>query len=195
MIPKAAAAMPEPGRSPLHGLLPWSLPDRAIILAEPGPLTQIDLRLKPPAGTVAGIGLPLDANRVAMTGAVRSLWLGPDEWLLTAPAEAAGWLPGALARALAGLHAAVTDLSAARCAVDISGPLAAALLAAGCGLDLHPRAFAPGHCARTLLARLPVILDQIDAAPRYRVLVGASSARWLLDWLIDAAADLTPSRE
>jgi sarcosine oxidase, subunit gamma len=178
-------------RAPLHGLLPWSPPGGTIVLAEPPLLTQIDLRLRQPGDTVAGIRLPLDANRVAATGTVRCLWLGPDEWLLTAPADAGARLLAALPRALAGRHHAVTDVSAARAAIEISGPQARALLAAGCSLDLHPRVFAPGYCAQTLLARLQVILDQLDASPRYRLFVGTASAHWLLGWLIDAAADIT----
>jgi sarcosine oxidase gamma subunit len=34
---------------------------------------------------------------------------------------------------------------------------------------------------------LPVIIDQINAAPSYRLFVRRSAARWLCDWLIDAA--------
>jgi sarcosine oxidase subunit gamma len=177
-------------RSPLQGLLPWAAASGAVSLAEPALLAQIGLRLKPPSDTVAGIRLPLAANRVAAAGAVRSLWLGPDEWLLTAPGEAATGLAAAVSRALAGRHAAVTDLSAARAVVEVAGPRARPLIAAGCSLDLHPRAFAPDRCAQSLLAGLPIILDQLDAAPRYRIFVRASSAGWLIEWLIDAAQQL-----
>lgn len=176
-------------RTPLAGRLPSPAPAGAVTLAEAAPLAQIGLRLKNPADAVAGIRLPLAANRVAATRAVRSLWLGPDEWLVTAPAEAAAWLMAAFARALAGRHAAVADLSSSRAVIELSGPRARDLLAKGCGLDLHPRAFAPGQCAQTLFAGLPVILDQLDTAPRYRLYVRASAARWLWDWIVDAAAE------
>jgi sarcosine oxidase subunit gamma len=83
----------------------------------------------------------------------------------------------------------VTDLSAARAVIEITGPRARELLEKGCSIDLHPRAFAPGNCAQTLFARLPVIIDQIAAAPAYRLFVRRSAARWLCDWLIDAAEE------
>ncbi|HUI35258.1 MAG TPA: sarcosine oxidase subunit gamma family protein [Stellaceae bacterium] len=155
-----------------------------------GPLSQIGLRLHPhfPA-YLAGLPIPLVPNRVAAMGAVRVLWLGPDEWLVTAEGEALDLLPR-LERAVAGRRAAVTDLSASRVALDISGSGARALIAAGCSLDLHPRAFAPNHCGQTLLARVPVILDQLDETPRFRLLVRRSHARWLADWLVDAAQGL-----
>ncbi len=63
------------------------------------------------------------------------------------------------------------------------------MLEKGCGLDLHPRAFTAGCCAQTVFARLPVIIDQISEAPLYRLFVQRSAARWLVDWLIDAAEE------
>ena len=59
-------------------------------------------------------------------------------------------------------------------------------LAAGCALDLHPRMFRAGCCAQTLLAKVPVILDQLDGSPTFHVLVRASFAAYLADWLVDA---------
>ncbi|MGE5268895.1 MAG: sarcosine oxidase subunit gamma, partial [Thiohalocapsa sp.] len=88
-----------------------------------------------------------------------------------------------------GRPAMVTDLSACRVVIEIAGPQARRLLAKGCGLDLHPRAFAPGHCAQTLFAQLPVILDQLTVLPLYRLFVRRSAARWLALWLIDAAEE------
>jgi sarcosine oxidase subunit gamma len=131
----------------------------------------------------------LTPNHVAASGTLRVLWLGPDEWLVVAEGEAPE-LMLRLERAVAGRRAALNDLSSSRAVIELRGPGARDLVAAGCGLDLHPRAFAPGHCAQTLLARVPVILDQIDATPHYRLLVRRSYVRWLADWLIDAAEGL-----
>jgi sarcosine oxidase subunit gamma len=168
--------------------LPWS--SAAITLAELRPARQVGLRLRPPfPAYLAGIPLPLTANLVAATGPLRVLWLGPDEWLVVGEGEAPDLLPR-LERAVADRRAALDDLSSSRTVIDLRGPGARDLLAAGCGLDLHPRAFTPGQCAQTLLARVPVILDHIDDAPHYRLLVRRSYARWLIDWLIDAAEGL-----
>lgn len=166
--------------------LPWSSP--AVNLTELSPARQIGLRLRPPfPAYVAGIPLPLAPNHVGVAGPLlRVLWLGPDEWLVVAESEATDLLPR-LQRALAGRRAAVSDLSSSRAIVEIAGSGARDLLAAGGGLDLHARTFAPGQCAQTLLAGVPVILDLLDAAPRFRLLIRRSYARWLIDWLIDAA--------
>lgn len=182
--------MIEARRAALDGRLPWALPEGAVTLAELRFAEQIGIRVRPPVPAyVAGVPLPLQPNRVAVMREVRTIWLGPDEWLVTSPRGAAADLLGRLSRALAARRAAVTDLSASRAVIEIAGPCARALLEKGCGLDLHPRAFGPGQCAQTLFAKLPVIIDQVAAAPSYRLLVRRSAARWLADWLIDAAQE------
>src|SRR3954451_21810420 len=194
---KACAAMAEPLEprvSPLEGLLPWILPGGAVSLAEMRFAQQIGVRLRSRVPAyLAGLPLPLEPNRAAIMRTVRVLWLGPDEWLVTAPEGAVPELPTRIARAVAELRAAVTDLSASRAIIEIAGPRARDLLQKGCGLDLHPRAFGPGQCAQTLFARLPVIIDQLSAVPSYRLYVRRSSARWLCEWLIDAAEEFRSS--
>jgi sarcosine oxidase, subunit gamma len=188
--PGNAGAAPEGRRSPLAGVLPWQLPDGAVALAELRFAEQIAIRARPPVPAyLAGVPLAMQPNRVAVMREVRTLWLGPDEWLVTAPRSATPDLLGRLARALAGRHASVTDLSASRAVIELGGGRARELLEKGCGLDLHPRAFGPGHCAQTLFARLPVIIEQTNAAPLYRLFVARSAARWLAAWLIDAAEE------
>ena len=98
-------------------------------------------------------------------------------------------LIGRLRRAVAERHAAVVDLSASRAIIEIAGPQARTLLQKGCGIDLHPREFGPGQCAQTVFAKLPVIIDQLGSAPIYRLFVRRSAARWLAEWLIDAAGE------
>lgn len=185
--------MAEGRRSPLEGILPWSLEaadNPAVALSELRFAEQIGVRVRAPVPAyLAGVPLPLEPNRVASMRTVRSLWLGPDEWLVTAPENGAPDLFARISRALAGRPAMVTDLSASRTVIEIAGTRARQLLEKGCGLDLHPRSFAPGHCAQTLFAHLPVIIDQLGAAPLYRLFVRRSAARWLAEWLIDAAGE------
>jgi sarcosine oxidase subunit gamma len=172
----------------LDRLLPWALPEGALALDELRFARQIGVRLRGRVPAyLAGLPLPLEPNRTTSMRTVRVSWLGPDEWLITAPEGAVPELPTRIARALADRRAALTDLSASRAIIEIAGLRARELLQKGCGLDLHPRAFEAGRCAQTLLARLPVIVDQLSAAPAYRVYVRRSSAQWLCEWLIDAA--------
>jgi len=174
--------MAEARHSPLEGVLPWSLPAKVdnplVSLAELRFARQIGLRLRPPIPAyIGGVPLPLQPNRVAVMRAVRTLWLGPDEWLITAAEGAAPDLLSWIRRAAADRRGEVTDLSASRIVIEIAGREARTLLEKGCGLDLHPRAFTAGCCAQTLFAKLPVIIDQINAAPSYRLFVRRSAAR------------------
>ena len=180
--------------SPLEGVLPWAFPaendNPAVSLSELRFARQIGLRLRPPVPAyLGGVPLPLQPNRVAVMRAVRTLWLGPDEWLITASDGAAPELLSWIRRAAADRRGEVTDLSASRIVIEIAGREARTLLEKSCGLDLHPRAFTAGCCAQTLFATLPVIIDQINAAPSYRLFVRRSAARWLADWLIDATEE------
>jgi sarcosine oxidase subunit gamma len=178
-------------RASLDGILPWSLPGGAVRLSELRFAAQIGLRLKPPVPAyLEGVPLPLTPNRVASMGALRTLWLGPDEWLVTSPGGLAPDLIGRLRRAVALRRAAIIDLSASRTIIEIDGGQARTLLRKDCGIDLHPRAFGPGQCAQTVFAKLPVIIDQLSNAPVYRLFVRRSTACWLSAWLIDAADEL-----
>src|SRR3954468_13598882 len=196
-------AGPETGpqrHAPLDGMLPWSLPGGAVRLSELRFAAQIGLRLKPPAPAyLEGVPLPLQPNRVASRGALRTLWLGPDEWLVTSPGGLAPDLIGRLQRAVAAGQAVIVDLSASRTIIEVDGGQARTLLQKGSGIDLHPRAFGPGQCAQTVFAKLPVIIDQLAigqprtielrGAPVYRLFVRRSAACWLAAWLIDAAGE------
>ena len=137
-----------------------------------------------------GSAPPTEPNTVAgpadLAVGPRALWLGPDEWLVV---DGGGETLAALRAALDGRHAAVVDVSDSRAVIALSGPRAREVLAKGCALDLHPRVFAPGRCAQTLLAKAHVILHQIDDAPSYEIYVHRSFADYLWTWLEDAAAE------
>ncbi|WP_042387303.1 sarcosine oxidase subunit gamma [Streptacidiphilus melanogenes] len=187
-------------RSPLGHLA-----DRFAASSVPGPggvrlrelpfLTQLNLRLDPtgPAAARAaealGAPLPTGACQAAGTGALRVLRLGPDEWLVVGPDGAAPTLGDTLRQALGEEPGSVVDVSANRTTLELAGPSARPVLEQGCSLDLHPRAFGPGRCAQTTVAKVQVVLDQLDDEPCYRLLVRDSFAQYLADWLLDAAGE------
>jgi len=79
----------------------------------------------------------------------------------------------------------VVDLSSARVILELSGPAARDVLASCCALDLHPRAFGPGRCAQTLVAKAPVLLAFVEERPTYRFYVRPSLASYVVGWLLD----------
>ena len=171
-------------------------PDAPVHLAEKRDVGKINVRADPANAAlmqaiagVLGYGLPLEANRTNGEGAHDALWLGPDEWLVTLPPGQETALFEALSEAVAGHHAALSNVSDARIVLTLSGPRAREVLEKGCSLDLHPRAFQAGHCAQTRLARAAILLHQTDDAPAYDIHVAWSFAAYLWVWLEDAAAD------
>jgi sarcosine oxidase subunit gamma len=155
---------------------------------------QVDVRLDPSLADRAPFDLPLEPNTWLRAGAGSEvLWLGPDRWLVVAEmgpddgmvAEPgiAGAIASELDRALAGYHRSVIDATANLAAMEAWGYERREVLANGCGIDLHPRSWREGMCAQTLLARIPVILQERTASTR--VFVRPSYAASLMAWLFD----------
>ncbi|MFI6654424.1 sarcosine oxidase subunit gamma [Streptomyces sp. NPDC050523] len=168
----------------------------AIRLAELPFLTQLNIRLDAKGaaadavGLALGLQLPLEPNTVVRAGELTALWLGPDEWLVVGPPGGQADLEARVREAAGEEPVSVTDVSAQRTTLLVAGPRARDLLAHGCSLDLHPRAFGAGRCAQTTLGRTQVVLVARDE-PRagFWVLVRSSFAGYLADWLLDAATE------
>ncbi len=113
----------------------------------------------------------------------RVLRLGPDEWLvLTPPAERASRASSLQE------FGSVTDVSAQRTTLRLTGEHARTLLAKGCSLDLHPAVRPAGSCLQTLLAQTGVVI--VVHEDEFLLLVRSSYARYAADWLTDAAIEL-----
>ena len=158
-------------------------------------LTQLTLRVAPStaaataAGYALGTPLPMAPNTTSVAGEVQILWMGPDEWLVIGPTELRARLRARLEGAFAGEHATVVDVSAHRTVIEVAGSDARELLMKGCAVDLHPRAFEPGRCAQTTLARAQVVLLARTPEPAYWVFVRASFAEYVAEWLLDASGE------
>lgn len=149
-------------------------------------LAQVSLRLDPSLTGRAPYPIPLEPNTVWEDGSRAMLWLGPDEWLVLGPPHASAEIVGELRTALDGSHRSVIDVSSNRVAIELGGPGRFDLLASGCPIDLHPRAWRRGMCAQTLFAKTQVILH--ERADTTRVLVRTSFADYLVDRLIAGLA-------
>jgi sarcosine oxidase subunit gamma len=183
--------MAEP-RSPLAGLAPLTGPRIALI--ELPHLAKIDVRGRDatPALVAAltsalGATPPLEANRSAPAGVRTVLWLGPGEWRVVGPSGDAAAIVAALQAAIPRALAGIVDVSDFYTTLHLSGAGARDVLAQGCPLDLHPRRFATGNCARSLLAKADILLHQRDDTPSFDIDVRWSLAAYLWAWLASAA--------
>jgi sarcosine oxidase subunit gamma len=136
-----------------------------------------------------GVAPPTEALAAASGGARSILWMGPDEWLVVAPPDERETLPGQLATALDGQHAAVVEVGESMTVIALSGPRAVDVIAKGCTIDLHPSVFPPGRVVRTLLAKTGIILHQIDGTPTYEIYIHRSFADYAWRWLEDAGLE------
>lgn len=139
---------------------------------------------------VLAVEVPQEACRAATSGERSCLWLGPDEWLLLAPAAQGAALGAALAAALSERPHSLVDVSHRQVALALTGPQAPLLLAAGCPLDLDARAFPVGMCTRTVLAKAEIVLWR-EAPQRFRLEVWRSFAPYLTQYLAEAARGIT----
>jgi sarcosine oxidase, subunit gamma len=136
---------------------------------------------------LGGRPLPPSIGETAQ-GSARALCLGPTDWLLVSREVTAADLSAQLRAAAGETEFAIVDVSDGLVSLDVSGAGSRMLLAKGCGLDLHPRSFPPGRCARTRLADLPVVVDCLAEAGHFELHVSRSYSAYLLSWLTDAAA-------
>lgn len=128
------------------------------------------------------LALPREPNTARGRDGVWALWLGPDEWLIVAPDKRERLLEDSLRRAAGGLQAAVTAVSDSYAIFQVSGPEARDVLAQGTSLDLHPRLFGPGHCARSVFAKTKALIHQIDDVPTYDLYFDVSFANYVTRW-------------
>lgn len=136
------------------------------------------------AGALGLAELP-GPNRFVASSHGDVLWLGPNELLILVAETARNACHAALAAALAS-GGAVVDVSANRVAFRLSGTSSREVLAASCPIDLDPGRFGPGQLALTLVAGIPVVLQQLEEEPAYRILVRPSYQQFLGAWLNDA---------
>ena len=164
--------------------------ERAVALREIAFTTQIGIRAVPGSAghralaQATSVGLPAAVGEV--TGGAEGtavLWLGPDEFLLTAPEDTT--LTGKLAAVLADEPGQVVDLSANRSVLELEGPAAPLVLRKSCPADLHPRVFGVNQAITTTLANIPVLLWR-TGEHSWRILPRASFTEHTVHWLIDA---------
>jgi len=134
----------------------------------------------------AALGAALPATGGVVEGSVcRVAGRAPGDWLLIAAVGETASLVQTLETALAGSTAAVTPASDGQVALRLTGPARDRVLARGTTLDLGR--LAPGQCAATRFAGVPVLL--VPEADAMLLLACRSLAVYLRDWCDAASAD------
>jgi sarcosine oxidase subunit gamma len=130
------------------------------------------------------LGLRLPDPGKAFSGTdCAALGLAPGTAVIEAPLPRLATLRAALPSDMA----ASVDQSGGFAILRLGGGKSPDVLGKGCRLDLHPSAFGPGRCARTVMAQVPTILRQIDSTPSYDLIVPRTLARSFAEFVIRAA--------
>lgn len=140
------------------------------------------------AGAVFGVPLSEMPCRANSRENRAALWLGPDEYLLLAPAAECAILAAGFARALTGIAHSFVDVSQRQIGLELRGPHVAAILNCGCPLDLDPAEFPAGMCTRTLFGKADIVLWRTGAT-EFHLEVWRSFADYILGCLQEAARD------
>lgn len=193
--------------SPLDGL---ALPSQAVVatLALPAPDARFVLRAPSEIataapGATAGAPVLVFARRIntaasAPPGDVTTLRLGPDEWLVLAPAQTTGDVAGTVASAVAAAvgpaaHALV-DVSHRQLGLRLSGPAVEAVLSAGCPLPLDTQSFPVGKATRTVFSKAEVVLWRQEIS-RFHIEVARSFAPYVVGILAEVIANEAAIRQ
>jgi sarcosine oxidase subunit gamma len=186
-------------------LQPWAtrfaqLSDTVAIVEEPF-MTMVELRIDPAgpgaaaAASLLGVELPTTPSTYAKGSDTVVTWLGPDEWLITGTSLTGPELEGRVRDAVSSHGGTAVDVSGQRTTLRLSGSHSRDVLGKGCALDLHPSVFGMGSAAQTTLGMTGVTLLGVDGSGvEYRILVRSSFARYLADWLLDAAEEYMPEQ-
>jgi sarcosine oxidase subunit gamma len=156
--------------------------DRLTIRELP-PAIRISLRLADRDAATAALGLELPAwiGGSTVAGDRSALRLGPDEWLIEAPAADGAALTAALADLATRQPLSAVEVSDREITLALEGPEVLDLLATGCPLDLARMPVGAG--TRTLFDTAQVVLTR-EADDRFHLTVWRSFAphvRALLD--------------
>lgn len=139
-----------------------------VSLSFPSTVARFSLRLRiadlAAASEAFGLVLPERIGATTRTDARRALCLGPDEWMLDAPAEGEADIVRAFAVALAEVPHSLVVIGDREIAVSLEGPQAVTLLSVGCPIDVA--ALPVGSGRRTVFDGVQVVLRR-EAPERF----------------------------
>jgi sarcosine oxidase, subunit gamma len=186
---------PESALAPVYRTGRFGPDGSDLVLVERRPGSMVNIQGEPDSAAFLdavkqsfAIDLPRQPNTSTAVGATLAHWLGPNSWLLVGPTLDGPELKRRH-QAITAAQGALIDVSSGRVVLRIRGVRAADAMAKNCGLDFHPRRFAPGQCAQSLYGRIAVLIHKFDAVPGFDIFAARSFAGSLWHELTHAAAE------
>ncbi|WP_025898823.1 sarcosine oxidase subunit gamma [Sneathiella glossodoripedis] len=133
-----------------------------------------------------GERFPENPNSVVQgNGGAKVLWLSPTEWLLVKDKEIGEQIEKI--RSITA-HLSITDVSANRVILSLTGENARTILSKCCDFDFHPEVFHKSRCAQTLMAKSQAIIE-CTGENEFHIYVRNSFSRYVAEILIDASRE------
>ena len=162
-------------------------------MKEKTPVAKINLRgnletkeFPSKIGKILGIILPKESCSTSSNENITSLWLGPNEWLITNNQN----LYKNLKNELGDIQASVTDVSENRTVIRISGDQIFKLLSKFLVLDLEKNLPDESSCAQTLFVKVPVLLvrnNNEKQIPEIDIFTNRSHAKYIYNLIVDGS--------
>lgn len=150
-------------------------------------ISIVSLKVSRKSSESARNRLQLASSASTAGGDPRSLWLGPDRWLLVSNSTTPDVIVRNCNESLTGILHNTVDYSAGLVVFRIVGQNASQLLASGSGVDFRPGNFPVGACCRTRLAQVAAVI--VAEAPKtYDIYVDRSYENYLADWLSESVS-------
>lgn len=145
------------------------------------------------------IGITLPPHGVAsVADGIRTLWLGPREWLMTLTPSDVNTILTRAAPAIRGGRAMAIDATHGFCAWRVEGHQAAQTIADHCPLDLRSAQFGENSVARSLFGDVRVIIDRLpdhEHTACFRLIVAAPLGRYVAERASSADLQALPMAE
>ena len=120
----------------------------------------------------------------------RSLWIGPDQWLLVSNSKTPDSIIKNCQETLGEVLYNAVDYSAGLVVLRIVGPNTGQLLATGSGINFRPEKFPIRTCCRTRLGQIAAVIVA-ETPEQFDIYVDRSYGNYLKDWLTDSSSALT----
>tara|TARA_B110000444_G_scaffold232874_1_gene241873 strand:+ start:37 stop:600 length:564 start_codon:yes stop_codon:yes gene_type:complete len=173
---------------------------KGLTIKEISPIMKLNLRGKSREflsiiGKNINMILPVEANTSSSSDKYTSMWLSPDEWMITSnnlidkginSYEIENLLFNKISKTNLG---AVTDVSDQFVLINLIGEKVFDLLSTGCPFNFNKFKTKKGAVAQTLLAQVDVIIHHKELN-NINLFVRRSFSEHLMSWIEDAASRL-----
>jgi len=133
---------------------------------------------------ILGTLLPIKSNTYNKFGKVKTIWLGPNEWLVVNEEE--NDIFTKLKNEIGDKNGSVTDVSENRTIIRISGEKIYTLLSKFLTLNLEQNLSHHSSCVQTLFVKVPIlIINNNDNTNEFDIFINRSHANYVFKLLLD----------